>query len=130
MPTQLIGLLGHFRLEIDSGGPIPLSQRQQALLAYLVLHAGTPLLRAQVAANLWPDSPHERSLANLRKLLHDLCQAVPALERFIVAERTGIRWVGAGHLGSDVEQFQSALQFGDLERAVELYRGPDTMTSG
>jgi DNA-binding SARP family transcriptional activator len=50
-----VGLFGGFRI-LAEGRPSarPLAARQQELVALPVLHADTPLARAQVAGRLWP----------------------------------------------------------------------------
>lgn len=67
-----IQLLGQYRVTID-GRPVSLPARPtQLLLAWLVLHAGTPQPRELLADRLWPGSSVENGRANLRHALWQL----------------------------------------------------------
>ena len=48
------------------------SWRTLALVAYLVVHAGTPQSRQRIARVFWPDSTEQQALTNLRRELHHL----------------------------------------------------------
>jgi DNA-binding SARP family transcriptional activator len=65
-------LLDSFDLTVD-GGHVRLPLSAQRLLAFLALH-DRPLLRLHVSGVLWPDTPEERSCANLRSTLWRLRQ--------------------------------------------------------
>ncbi len=65
----------------DGGGPR--SSRAVALVAFLVVHAGSPQPRQRIAGLFWPESTDAQALTNLRRELHNLRQALgrePALE--------------------------------------------------
>src|SRR5258708_33653543 len=72
-----LALLGGFRLQKDSGEPIPLSTKKAgALLAYRALHPGQAQPRPKLAALLWGDHSGvqardslEQGLSLLRKAL-------------------------------------------------------------
>ncbi len=128
-----IGLLGGFSILLD-GQTIPgmSAPRMQALLAYLLLHRGIPQPRQQVAFLLWPDSTEGQARTNLRKLLHQLRQALPEAERFLQIVGQEIQWNKAAPMVLDVEEFENAIQPAaqgqadeqeQLTRAVRLYRG-------
>ena len=93
-----IKLLGEFRI-IYAGEPVSnlYTARIQALLACLLLHAGVPQSRQQVAFLLWPDTPESNAHNNLRQLLYQLRQNLPEANRFIVADTNTLGW----HLDED-----------------------------
>lgn len=149
-PHLEIRLLGDFLLLID-GRPMTLSgvARLQSLLAYLVLHRSAPQDRSRLAFLLWPDSTDAQAHTNLRKLLHQLRQAVPDIDMYLHADRHNLHWVeqqpGAERgWRLDVQEFEVVLaraerirgnleggesaeergvQLQALEQAVELYGG-------
>src|SRR5512144_3434354 len=64
-----VRLLGKFEVCVD-GRPVELPLRAaQALLAYLLLNAGTEQRREQVAGLLWPDMTDAKAKDNLRHTL-------------------------------------------------------------
>src|SRR5690349_12052991 len=120
--------------------------RLQSLLAYLVLHRSAPQDRSRLAFLLWPDSTDAQAHTNLRKLLHQLRQAVPDIDTYLHADRHNLHWVEQEPEKErdwrlDVEDFEDALarseqargsregseergtQLQALGQAVELYRG-------
>src|SRR5207253_2174548 len=70
--------------------------RLQSLLAYLMLHRTAPQARSHLAFLLWPDSDEAQAHSNLRKLLHQLRQALQALphaDHFLHADRYSLQWL-------------------------------------
>jgi len=66
-----LALLGGFRLQTDSGEPVPLSTKKAgALLAYLALHSGQAQPRPKLAALLWGD---RNSAAQVSLLARTAC---------------------------------------------------------
>lgn len=64
-----VKLLGQFSLELD-GKPLDLPSRPaQALLAYLILNAGTTHRREKLAGLIWPDANEANARSNLRHAL-------------------------------------------------------------
>jgi DNA-binding SARP family transcriptional activator len=130
-----ICLLGGFELLYgEQSIALSHSLRQQALLAYLVLHRAAPQSRLAVASALWPDSPERRAQSSLRNLLHQLRQSLPGADSFLVATSQTIQWRNDGPFVLDVDQFEQALNEAErtvdpagvraaLERAVALYTG-------
>lgn len=91
----------------------------RALLAHLAC-SDAFVSRARLIALLWPESDEERGRAALRKSLHLIRKAFG--ESALV--RQGEWEVGlSGAVSSDVREFGRAIRNGDLEEAVELYRG-------
>jgi predicted ATPase/DNA-binding SARP family transcriptional activator len=134
-PALQLRVLGEFLLLVG-GTPValPNSGRLQALLAYLLLHRTAPQPRAHLAFLLWPDSPEAQALTNLRKLLHQVGQAVPALEACLLSSRQHLQWRPDAPCASDLVEFEAALacaaiapdmviQRTALEAAVTAYRG-------
>jgi predicted ATPase/DNA-binding SARP family transcriptional activator len=103
------------------GGP----PRTLALLLFLVLHRGRPLERRRIAFSLWPDSPEEEALANLRRHLHALAATLPARAgdaRWFETNRVSVCWIGGTEV--DVSAFEDAVAERDDERAILVYGGP------
>lgn len=95
--------------------PVP-AERHWQLLAWLA-HRGDAAGREQVATLFWPGHGAEAARRNLRKVLHRLREhaALPPLDE------TGgqLRWPVA----CDVRDFDAALDRGDTEGALALWRG-------
>src|SRR5262249_44435797 len=96
--------------------------RLQSLVAYLVLHAGTPVGRQQLAFLFWPDSHESQARTNLRQLLHNLRAALPDLDLYLQSDQQTLFW-RPDAATADAALFQRALERGDLEEATRLYRG-------
>src|SRR4051794_10915815 len=105
-----IRILGEFAVLLDGAAVrLPNLERLQALLAYLLLHRGTPQPRAHLAFLLWPDSPEAQAQTNLRKLLHHLTQALPDLAACLLITRSHLQWRADPGCGCDLTDFESAL---------------------
>ena len=92
----------------------------------MALHRDRPVSRAELAAQLWPDSPDAQALANLRTLLYRLPPALPSLSPFVVGDTNWVRWRGGLAISLDVAEFEAAVHAGSLislRAAVDLYRG-------
>ena len=93
-----------------------LPERRFRLLAYLALR-GDWVSRDELATLFWPDRTQEAARSNLRKLLQEArALDLPQLE----SDRNSVRWI----VGTDVVEFKAALERGDTDAAVSLYRGP------
>src|SRR5699024_9517761 len=110
-----------------------LAARQQALLAWLLLHRGTPQTRKRMAFVFWPDSPERQALTNLRRELHHLRQRLPAVESCLEITPQTICWRAEARCMLDTAEFERLLaaspdsvdvdsQRAALEQAVALYR--------
>ena len=105
------------------GAVVPVSVTQRKRLAFLALLAAAEpggISRERVLLLLWPESTTERARAALYQLIYVVRQAFG-----------DTCLVGTDELGldptvmsSDVADFRSALDAGDLAGAVDLYRGP------
>lgn len=129
-----IDLLGGFRVTHDGRDVTAIrTARQQALLAYLVLHRRQPQARQRLAFLFWPDSDEPQALTNLRRELHHLRRALPEADACLdVGERT-LQWRANARCAVDVCLFDDALghAYPDdrppvreaLEEAAALYQG-------
>lgn len=73
-----VRLLGQFDVRRGDAPIVIPSRAAQSLFAYLILTAGTPHRREQLAGLLWPDTTEENARSNLR---HELWRLRNALDR-------------------------------------------------
>src|SRR2546429_4339915 len=138
MPTLHIRLLGDFSLIYNDRQVTSLNTtRLQSLFAYLVLHRDVPQHRQHLAFLFWPDATEAQARNNLRQLLHQLRQALPAVEQFLSADTHMLHWRPVTPFHLDVAEFEQTLTLADaatrqnasqplkaaLEQADSLYRG-------
>jgi len=138
VPTLHIRLLGDFSLIYDDRQVTSLNtMRLQSLLAYLVLHHDVPQHRQHLAFLFWPDTTEAQARNNLRQLLHQLRQALPAGEQLLSADMHMLSWHPVTPFHLDVAEFEQTLTLADaatrrhdqhalqaaLEQADSLYRG-------
>ncbi len=125
--TQIlhIHLLGEFSLVYDDQPVTTVNTaRLQSLLAYLVLHREAPQSRYHLAFQFWPDSTEPQARTNLRKLFHQLHQALPDADRFLRADTHTLQWQPDAPFTLDVADFEKAIsQTRSLRDAVAMYRG-------
>ena len=120
-----VRLLGKFEARVD-GQPVEIPLRAaQSLLAYLMLDAGTPHRREQLAGLFWPDMPDSRAKSNLRQTLSRLRKAIG--EKYLVAndltiafDATADYWLDVQVLARKVEAHTATA---DLIEAVSVYGG-------
>src|SRR5712692_10437503 len=137
-PTLHIRLLGDFSLFYNDRQVTSLNTtRLQSLLTYLVLHRDVPQHRQHLAFLFWPDATEAQARNNLRQLLHQLRQALPAVEQFLSADKHMLHWHSVTPFNLDVAAFEQTLTLADavtqrndqhplqaaLEQADNLYRG-------
>jgi DNA-binding SARP family transcriptional activator/predicted ATPase len=73
-----VKLLGQFSIQVDDQ-PVEIPSRPaQALLAYLILNAGTAYRREKLAGLIWPDSGEVKARNNLRHVLWRLRKVLGA----------------------------------------------------
>ena len=105
---------------VRDGQPRSVDTRKAiAVLAYLAVE-GPSVRRDRLAWLLWPDTAQERARAALRRTLTALrgaigAEALAATRETITLERD--------HLQIDSVSFQRAIEAGDPNGAVDLYRG-------
>lgn len=130
-PVLSIRLLGGFQL-VQGQSPVATitSPGLQSLLAYLVLHAGIPQSRSQLAFLFWPDSSEAQARSHLRTSLHRLRRGLLDADRFLRVDSRTVEWCADAPFALDVAEFQSALARAqlmtareELEKAIALYRG-------
>ena len=121
-----IYLLGEPRLEVGKR-PIALPQREMLLRLFvrLVLASGQPQSRKNLAFSLWPDESEAKALANLRRHLYLLRNALPpAVQRFLLIASQTVSWGDAHDYWLDVRTFEGDSEdIDELEQIVSLYRG-------
>ena len=142
MASLHIQLLGDFRISTGDA-PVPALDRirLQLLLAYLLLHRHAPQPRQQIAFQFWPDSSERQARNNLRKALHQLREAWPAVDQLLQVNAHTVQWRPEIDYALDVAEFEDLVaraktlaenptaQQTALETAVGLYQG-DLLSSG
>lgn len=128
-----IHLLGAFRLCQDELDLPVKSMRQQALLAYLLLHASAPQPRYHIAFQLWPDASESQARNSLRNLLSQIRQLLPELDLYLEVDSTSLQWKPQLSYWCDVHEVDNVVALAanatgherrvHLERVVELYTG-------
>jgi DNA-binding SARP family transcriptional activator/tetratricopeptide (TPR) repeat protein len=133
-----VELLGGFRMSCKRAAVTAVTTtRMQALLAYLLLNAGSTVSRQQLAFLFWPDSREPQARTNLRQLLHHLRSVWHAAEDYIESDVQIVRWRTEKPFTFDVSEFEAALAQADevrqheesssarraLLKCVDLYRG-------
>ena len=128
MSILRIHLLGDFRViwddELLSGFYHP---RQQAFLAFMLLHRQAPQSRRHLAFTFYPDSSEEQAHTNLRNLLFKVRKALPEPERFLAITPQTVQWRLDSPYLLDVAEFEAtsgaASTTAEVERAISLYGG-------
>ena len=92
------------------------------LLAYLVLLESAPCRREVLQAIFWPEKPPHLAANNLRQTLWHLRQNLPS-EALVVQDDT-VHWNLDLPVWIDAQAFESALDAGALDAALDLYTGP------
>jgi DNA-binding SARP family transcriptional activator/tetratricopeptide (TPR) repeat protein len=122
-----LALLGN--LEIYRDG-VPLtglrSSKAQALLCFLAM-TGRPHLRPTLAGLLWGELPEVNARGNLRKAVADLRRLLaPHLQisrQAIAFDRDSPYWLDVERFEAKVGGAATEVAIGELQEAVELYRG-------
>jgi DNA-binding SARP family transcriptional activator len=132
-----ISLLGERVITDGASGIIRApSSRTVALVAFLVVHAGSPQPRRHIAGLFWPDSTEAQALTNLRRELHHLRRVLGDEPSLVVTPRE-LCWRDAETCEVDVRTFEiehdaalAAAATGDSDgalrhatRAISRYRG-------
>lgn len=138
MHSLTVRLFDQFYLAVD-GVPVATIQpgRQEAILAYLILHRASPLPRRHLAFLFWPDSSEAQAHANLRQSLHFLRRSDPAVADCLALAGRTVQWLPPGPWTADVVEFEHCLAhaaaaerdhnadaaIAALSAASDLYRG-------
>ena len=96
----------------DGAGPRTRSSRSVALVAFLVVHAGSPQPRQRIAGLFWPESTDAQALTNLRRELHQLRQVLGD-EPSLVVTPVDLSW-------RDTETCRVDLRVFSVEREAAL----------
>ncbi|MCE3553874.1 AAA family ATPase [Pseudonocardia sp. RS11V-5] len=89
----------------DTGGAVRVrSSRSLLLVAFLVVHAGSPQPRQRIAPLFWPDSTDDQALTNLRRELHHLRSLLDDGASLVVTPRD-LCWQDAPDCRVDVREF-------------------------
>src|SRR5882672_9467144 len=92
------------------------------LLAYLALESRRgPVPRDRILALFWPESDEARARNALSQALHHLRQSLGS--GVIASHAPGALSIEAGALWCDATAFADALERGETELALDLYRG-------
>lgn len=116
-------LLGGALLE-SADGPVrgrAAHRRRIALLALLAAAGGRPVAREKLIGLLWPEHPGDAARHLLSEALYVLRKALGDGVFVVVGDEVALN---AGVVESDLGAFWEAVEGGDAERAVALYRGP------
>jgi DNA-binding SARP family transcriptional activator/tetratricopeptide (TPR) repeat protein len=108
-----VSLLGGQAITEGRGGSVRArSSRAVVLVAFLVVHAGSPQARRRIAGLLWPESTDAQALTNLRRELHHLRQVLRDEPSLVVTSRD-LCWRDTKTCQVDVRVF-------DVERKAVL----------
>ena len=126
VPVQ-INLLGGFEASLGSGEALELKGRKtRALVAYLAISAGIPMVRDELVALLWSDRGEAQARSSLRQCLTELRKALGERgQAALVAGRDTVM-LDATAVSVDATKFESLVNDGSpaaLEDACALYRG-------
>ena len=123
-PRFNLGLLGGAAIIGEDGVTLSgrAAQRHRiALLSLLALSPGRRLSRDKLIALLWPEGSTDRG----RGLLNASVYAIrSALGEEALQSKGDDLLLDSRRVGSDVTEFETALERGELDQAVRLYRGP------
>src|SRR6266545_959212 len=126
MGRLTLSLLGGFQARLDSGPPLVVPAKAQALLAYLGARPGQAHPRDKLAALLWGGTGQEQARSNLRHTLFTIRQAMRGVSPgLLVAEAQGVALEPAA-ADVDVHSFEKLVAEGTeeaFERAAALYQG-------
>ncbi len=121
-----VRVLGELELVLDGERvDLPARKSGRLLLGYLALHRGLHA-RGDLASALWPDVLERSARASLRSAIAALRRALGRdADRYVlrVGDTIGLAGADAG-VAVDAERFDSLLETGDREAAVELSSGP------
>ena len=104
-----IRVFGPFDLVSPSGEKISVKPRTTALvLAYLVGHPGTHVLRESLAEAIWPDKDPDSQRANLRNAL-SILRKIEGFDVLLSSDRDHV-WLSSGAIDSELWVLESQLR--------------------
>jgi predicted ATPase/DNA-binding SARP family transcriptional activator len=120
-----VKLLGKFEVRVN-GQPVEIQMRAaQSLLAYLMLNAGTPHRREQLAGLFWPDRIDTKARHNLRQILWRLRKVIG--EKYLTADDLTVAFDAAADYWLDAQvldrKIEASTSTADLIAAVSVYGG-------
>ena len=117
---------GRLDLRDESGtdlASVLVHPKRLALLVYLATaRPGGFLRRDSLLALFWPELDQERARAALRKAIHHLRRSLGA--DVLIARGDEELVLDANKFSCDATRFREALEQGEAQRALELYKGP------
>jgi DNA-binding SARP family transcriptional activator len=117
---RVLGDVALFRDEPDPGEPLLGPGKPLALLTYLALSPQRAATREHLLDLLWADAEPEAARRNLRQALYQIRRLLGE----DVLEAHLDRLALASLVRTDHDAFLSAIEAGEIERAVALYTGP------
>jgi DNA-binding SARP family transcriptional activator/tetratricopeptide (TPR) repeat protein len=111
--------LGELRLEGSDAPALTSPRKELTLLAFLARRAPRPVSRSELATLLWDSREEAKARKSLRQALFELKRA---LGDGLVLGSEQVH-LAPGTLGWDVDDFEEDLSSGNLERAVERWKG-------
>ncbi len=115
-----VSLLGPPRVMRD-GELVAFDTRKAVALLALLTVTDRSRTRDALADLLWPDNDPEHARGALRRTLSALRDAIGA--ELVEATRDHVRLVKGPGIDVDVDRFRELCRRGDLQRAVDLFRG-------
>ncbi len=124
-------LLGQFSIILNEQAIEIPSRPAQALLAYLVLNAGTPQSRERLAGLFWPDASEANARSSLRhalwRLRKDFSQPGTPEDLYLVADRYSITFAPQVECFIDIEILDNPVvedtTLSDLMGGLNAYKG-------
>jgi DNA-binding SARP family transcriptional activator len=114
MPQLSIHLLGIFQVTMNGKSVDGFrSEREKALLAYLLMERGRPVSREELKGFLWPEISDENASNNLRVSLHRLRHALPMASdqpEFLLVGRELVQVTPSAEVWIDVTAFLAHLE--------------------
>jgi serine/threonine-protein kinase len=96
-------------------------RRILALLALLAVAGDGGLSRDKIVGLLWPETDPERARHSLTQALYTARRALGADDLFVAGADVRLN---RERIATDVAEFETALDSGELERAASIYGGP------
>jgi DNA-binding SARP family transcriptional activator/Tol biopolymer transport system component len=118
---QLLGSLDLTRLDGAAVLSVVAQPKRLALLAYLAAGRDRSISRDELSRVFWPESDRDDARNALRQTLHRLRRSLA--EGVIVSVGDREVAIDPEMLQCDVVDFEQSIESGDLQLALELYRG-------